>query len=66
MKALLSKFMQIQNIKSKLLEKQEKKQTLEQLFNDKKISLKQYSKEMNLIDLGEKTLNQINPNPPQF
>ena len=43
-------------------EKQEKKQVLEQLFNDKKISLKQYSREMNIIDLGEKTLNQINPN----
>ena len=51
-------------IKKDLQEKQEKKQTLEQLFNDKKISLKQYSKEMNLIDLGEKTLNQINPNQP--
>ena len=53
-------------IKKHLLEKAEKKQALEQLFNDKKISLKQYSKEMNLIDLGEKTLNQIKPNPPQF
>lgn len=51
-------------IKKHLHDKQEKKQTLEQLFNDKKISLKQYSKEMNLIDLGEKTLNQIKPNPP--
>ena len=51
-------------IKKHLQEKQEKKQALEQLFNDKKISLKQYSKEMNLIDLGEKTLNQINPNQP--
>ena len=53
-------------IKKHLQEKQEKKQVLEQLFNDKKISLKQYSREMNLIDLGSKTLNQINPNPPQF
>jgi hypothetical protein len=53
-------------IKSKLLEKEEKKQALKQLFNDKKISLKQYSREMNLIDLGLETLNQINPNPPQF
>ena len=53
-------------IKKHLQEKQEKKQALEQLFNDKKISLKQYSREMNLIDLGLKTLNQINPNPPQF
>ena len=51
-------------IKKYLQEKQEKKQALEQLLNDKKISLKQYSKEMNLIDLGEKTLNQINPNHP--
>ena len=51
-------------IKKYLQEKEEKKQALEQLFNDKKISLKQYSKEMNLIDLGEKTLNQINPNQP--
>ena len=51
-------------IKKYLQEKQEKKQALEQLLNDKKISLKQYSKEMNLIDLGEKTLNQINPNQP--
>ena len=51
-------------IKKHLQEKQEKKQVLEQLFNDKKISLKQYSREMNLIDLGEKTLNQINPNQP--
>ena len=53
-------------IKKHLHDKQEKKQALEQLFNDKKISLKQYSREMNLIDLGLKTLNQINPNPPQF
>ena len=53
-------------IKKHLQEKQEKKQALEQLFNDRKISLKQYSREMNLIDLGLKTLNQINPNPPQF
>ena len=51
-------------IKKYLQEKQEKKQALEQLLNDKKISLKQYSKEMHLIDLGEKTLNQINPNQP--
>ncbi len=51
-------------IKKHLQEKQEKKQVLEQLFNDKKISLKQYSKEMNLIDLGKKTLDQINPNQP--